>query len=84
MNYDNQINSIKSRDEFIKFVRDLALDFKENSAGWENDNLGTYLDALAAWAGDMDGYYNNIGEPSFNPIPWKFIAQLLAAAKHYE
>ena len=77
-------DQIQSREEFIAFVRDLSKDFRDNNVTWENDTLERYLDALAAWTEDMDGYYGNRGEVAPVGINWKFIAQLLLAAKVYE
>ena len=31
---------------------------------WENRDLPSYLEAIAAWVDDMDGYYRNLGEDS--------------------
>ena len=84
MNASDPIDAIQSREEFIAFMRDLSKDFRNNNVTWENDTLERYLDALAAWAEDMDGYYKNRGEATPVDINWKFISQLLLAAKYYE
>lgn len=76
--------AIQSREEFVTFVRNLSTDFRDNNVTWENITVERYLEALAAWANDMDGYYKNKGEVAPDDINWNFIAQLLIAAKVYE
>lgn len=80
----NPTDQIQSREEFVAFVRRLADDFQMNKVDWENNNVTTYLEALAAWTEDMEGYYDNRGEPVPADINWKFMAHLLIAAKYYE
>jgi len=80
----NPTDSIHSREDFIAFVNALSKDFQDNPDEWENDNIGRYLEALAAWTHDMDGLYHNTGETPPTDVNWKFIAQLLLAAKIYE
>lgn len=74
-------DSIHSREDFVEFVRALSKDFENNPADWENDNIGRYLDALAAWTHDMEGYYKNRGEAPPTDVNWKFIAQLLLVTR---
>jgi hypothetical protein len=54
--------SIRTRDDFVKFVRDLRDDLIMNPDRWENPTLDRYLDALAAWDQDMDGFIDPAGE----------------------
>jgi len=84
MDTNNPNGAIQSHEAFIAFVRGLSKDFRDNNSTWENNTVESYLDALAAWAEDMDGYYENRGELTPADINWNFIAQLLLAAKHYE
>ena len=76
--------SITSRTEFVAFLQDLARDFNERPHAWENDSLGTFLEAAAAWTEDMDGYYKNVGRPVPAQIDWSVFATILAAARVYE
>ncbi|EEM93578.1 hypothetical protein bthur0013_49240 [Bacillus thuringiensis IBL 200] len=55
-----------------------------NKDEWENVEVETYLEALNGWLGDYEGVYINQGEKIPENIPWKFIAQMLLAAAHYE
>jgi len=84
MNPANKISSIISREDFVFFVYELSKDFRANPQLWENQDIGTYLEALAAWVEDMEGYYINQGESVPEKLDWKNIADMLMAAKIYE
>lgn len=77
-------NSIRSREDFVAFVRALGKDLQENPGSWENASLKRYLEALSAWVEDMDGYYLNQGKPVPQQPDWKVAADMLMAAKMYE
>lgn len=81
---EEYVEKIQSRNDFVKFTRALLKNFKEHPEQWENDNLALYLDALAAWVEDMEGYYHNKGEPVPNEPTWMVLGQILVAAKIYE
>lgn len=58
---------------------------REAAAGatWENGSIDRYLEALAAWLTDSDGYYlNQRRTPPSNA--WEVINDALAAATIYE
>ena len=79
-----QINSIKTREDLARFVNKLSAEYKEAPGSWENGSLQAFLDALAAWIEDMDGYFQNQNQPvPINP-EWKTFGQMLAAARYYE
>ena len=84
MSIADQVNSIRSREDFVAFVRALRKDFTENPQSWENDNLDHFLEALSAWVEDMDGYYLNQGKPVPRQLDWKTFADILMGAKMYE
>lgn len=79
-----RIAEVESREDFVQFVKALSEDFRRNGESWENQRLDRYLEALAAWVADMDGYYQNSGETAPRNVPWRFIAQVLLAATIYE
>jgi hypothetical protein len=79
-----QIDDIKTREDLAKFVTSLGDECNLSSHVWENNDLLSFLRALAAWIEDMDGYYLNQGLPVPKMPEWKTLAQMLAAAKHYE
>lgn len=49
---------------------------------WENATLPAYLEALAAWLRDSDGFYSNQGREV--PDGWRVMADALQAATNYE
>lgn len=81
---DDRASSIKSREEFILFARELLRDLREDPGSWENNDLPSFLEALAAWTEDMDGYYKNQNEPMPEQPSWSMLAGILLAATMYE
>ncbi len=75
---------IKNKRDFITFVLELRKDFKDNPESWENRDIDAFLEALAAWVDDMDGYYLNIGEPIPTEPSWRHFADMLMGASVYE
>lgn len=84
MNTLDRTNNIKTRADFVGFVKFLIGDLKNNSEEWENKTLSGYLEAIASWTEDMDGYYINNNLPIPENINWKVFADILIAAKMYE
>ena len=84
MTLAEQIETIRSRRDFVAFVRALRLDLRDDPTSWENDDLPRFLEALAAWAEAMDGYYINQGKPVPQQPDWRVAASMLMAAKIYE
>jgi len=84
MTLAEQNESIKSREDFVAFVHALEGDLRDNPQSWENNTLERFLDALASWVEDMDGYYINQGKPVPQQPDWKTIGDILMAAKMYE
>ncbi len=84
MRLSEQANTIQSREDLIALVHDLIHDLRENPNDWENRELESFLEAMARWIGDMDGYYKNRGEPVPQQPSWQVLADILQAAKIYE
>jgi hypothetical protein len=80
----SQVDAIQSRKDLADFVRTLQHDLRNHPDSWENISLDDYLEALAAWVDDMDGYYRNQGRPVPSQPSWKTLAEILLAAKLYE
>jgi hypothetical protein len=73
------------RESFIRFVGLLREDFKLNSAAWENKTVDDFLEALGAYANDIQGYYDNTSQQINADIPsWKLFADILSGARIYE
>jgi hypothetical protein len=80
------IEKIKTKKDFISFVKLLVDDLKNNPKKWENNTLEFYLDAIGSWTNDMEGYYEYIGinNIDYDKINWRIFADILLAASHYE
>ncbi len=76
--------NIETREDLVKFIGVLANESSSSSKNWENDDLPSFLEAMAAWIEDMDGYYQNKGEPMPSQPSWKTIGEILKAATRYE
>lgn len=83
-NFTEIIKNINDKEAFLKFIELLIDDLKNNPEDWENNNLETFLEAMANWIEDMEGYYQNTNQPIPNNINWKVFADILMAAKMYE
>lgn len=75
---------INNRNDFVSFVYKLSQDYHKNPKTWENNNLESFLKALAAWVNDMEGYYLNQGLQMPDKPDWQMMANMLMAAKIYE
>ena len=73
-----------NRLELADLIDQLSDNLKEDPESWENPDLDRFLDALAAWTRDMDGYFMNRGEPLPEAPSWELFAHMLLAAKIYE
>ena len=71
------LGSIRTKEEFLQFMQ-LYTDATQDAS------VKQYLEALTAWAADMEGYYLNAQKPVPENINWDFIATLLYAVSIYE
>ena len=79
-----RIEKIQSRTDLAAFVEELAEGLRSGKVMWENADLPSYLEAMAAWIADMDGYYANIGKSCPEEPSWRTLAEILLAASQYE
>jgi hypothetical protein len=77
-------DAIQTREDLANWIRALVATLDEEASSWENADLASYLEAMAAWLEDMDGYFEGVGEPVPLQPSWKLIGQILAAARVYE
>jgi hypothetical protein len=84
MTLTERVRSVQTREDLVAFVADLKADLEANPAAWENGDLASFLEAMATWIQDMDGYYQNTGQELSELSPWKFFADVLMAARIYE
>ncbi|MEV4444873.1 DUF7660 family protein [Streptomyces mirabilis] len=66
------------------FVRSLRGSYVDDGNSWDNGDLGGFLEALAAWIDDADGWYGNAGRELPANGDWNFFARALRAATRYE
>lgn len=77
-------NNIDSRKDFIHFLKEFYSEYLKNGNNWENNDLNSFLEALSAYAGEIDGYYQNCKLDIENISPWKIVSDMLQGASIYE
>jgi hypothetical protein len=74
----------RHKDRLVAAVRELSADWSDGApANWHNRTLPDYLDGLAGWLRDCDGYYANRGLR----LPWdgwQVVTDAMRAATTYE
>lgn len=84
IDFNKKINEINSKEDFVNFVELLVANLNSNPNEWVNKTLSEYLEGVASWTEDMEGYYQNNNIPVPENINWKVFANILMAAKMYE
>jgi len=76
---------VTNRQSFIRFLELLHQDFLRNKDEWENSNLERFLEAMTAYANDVQGFYINTNQNvnADNPS-WQVFADILRGAIVYE
>lgn len=78
------IDQIRTREDFVRFIYTLKEDTHINTDEWENKDIPSYLESIASWVEDMDGYYKNMNMKPPRDVDWKFLATLFYVGKIYE
>jgi hypothetical protein len=77
-------DQVVDRQGLVALIQDVTKELEDpGHAPWENDSVAQYLEALAAWLEDCDGYYENLGRQAPNN-PWTLLAVAIRAARNYE
>jgi hypothetical protein len=84
MEIDESADRIQTREDLAAFIHDLRRDLAHNPEEWENPTLDRFLEAMAGWIEDADGFYRNQGLPAPSADAWRTVAQALSAARVYE
>jgi len=84
VNLHDETSNLSSRQDLIRFMRSLSQGFTQSPDSWENRDIASYLDAMAAWLEDMDGYYENREQAIPRRPTWRLFGELLLAARYYE
>ena len=80
----DKAKSVTTRADLVELVRELKRDFEANPKQWTNTDLASFLEALADWMEDMDGYYLNQRKPIPAQPNWSTVADLLMGGRCYE
>ncbi|ANU23395.1 DUF7660 family protein [Planococcus donghaensis] len=70
-------DQVKSKQDVIRFIQELIIDFIENKDTWENIELSDYLESLQAWLEDAD-------DAASDGNKWKLLCSALETPKFYE
>jgi len=84
MTLAERTRAVQSREDLVAFIEALKADLEANRGDWANADLASYLEAMAAWIRDMNGYYQNTGQNLPELPPWKILADILMGARMYE
>ena len=72
--------TVNSKEEFIKLASSIA----KESYNWNYDSPQEYIEAMANWLEDCDGFYNNMNIKMDPQKPsWQIFADALQAATVY-
>ncbi|QHC32599.1 DUF7660 family protein [Streptomyces sp. HF10] len=84
MNYEEEAGRVRDRQSLTDFLSAASRDFVENPEGWENRDIATFLESMAAWISDCDGFFRRKGELPPSDEVWVALAKVIAAARIYE
>lgn len=79
-----EVGRLSARQDLVRFVRSLSENYSESPENWTNRDIVSYLEAMAAWIEDMDGYFENSGQAIPSSASWKLVGEILLAASFYE
>ena len=77
-------DSVATAEELATFVLALRADLLANEDAWENPTLERFLEALAAYLDDLNGWLANRGEPVPAEPTWKLVVHVLEGARLYD
>lgn len=76
---------VLDRKTFITFIDLLRKDSLDHPETWENVTLPDYLNAMSAYANDIQGYYKNTNQNINADNPnWSTFADIVRGASIYE
>jgi hypothetical protein len=78
------IDSINTKDDFIKFLNVILDNYTSLSVDWENKSLFEFIEAFKAVTGSIDNYYQSEGVNSKNEPSWRTVAKMLWVSTVYE
>jgi hypothetical protein len=72
-----KIEEVKSKEDFIFFLKKVQEDFQVNSLEWENQDLTSYFESMRAWLEDTD-------DSQLQGNIWAVLSRIILAPKYYE
>jgi len=85
MSTDVETVIVDSRAAFAGFLGLLRQELAVAPEHWENNSLPAFLEAMEAYASDIDGFYQNTGQAIDADVPsWQNFANILRGARMYE
>ena len=72
-----EIENVKSKKDFIRFLENLREDFKVNIEEWENQDVESQLESIQAWIEDSN-------DTNFEGNVWLILSKIFLASKYYE
>ena len=82
MQLEDFVNNIKSKEDFLAFLRLLVINNDTNKYEWENKDLESFLNGMIGFVFDIEGFLKTDVQ-DLKPT-WKLFAEILLAAKVYE
>lgn len=82
-----QVSNFKvaDRKSFVEFIQLLRSDLLANPDTWGNKNLDDFLEAMARYTDDIQGYYDNMKQPIDADQPnWQVFADIFKGSSIYE
>jgi hypothetical protein len=81
----HQVKTVGSRDDLVAFLAALATEIQAGTFSVENDDVGSFVEAMAAWLDDADGFYLATEGRGCPVTPsWKTFADVVMAGTMYE
>lgn len=84
MNLGERVRNIHDRDSLVRLIREISDQISTHGEECSNSNLPSFLEAMASWIEDMDGYYASRGEESPQKLTWRNLGEIIVAALVYE
>ena len=77
------LDTLRTRDDFVRFVELLVESFNEPGQPWENSTMQSFLLALAHAARNLETYYDSSSEAAQTVATpnWEAIAGLMFSAR---
>ena len=79
-----QVTDVRTKEDFIRFLREMSREREHGGEGWANPGLADYLDAVSRWMKNMEQAARNTGMQVPEDPDWQFIATLFHIGKIYE